>query len=283
MAKRSRKAAGGPGGSTLAEAPAGLGEFRWVHPETLVENPANASRHTPEQEEAVRQLLLEVGWVVPLAVNLRKGHLVNGHLRRKIALAWPDDYRSEVFGTANVPVVFGDWDDAQEARILAFLDATTALKGIDSVKFEALRGRLAEAQLGDPLARLRDQIRTDPFFKAGISGPRPLLGQAPIPAGPLAAPVASYPAGGAPAPASPNGGAPAPMEPIQAPVRIRQIPLYFEDSRADSFVADAERLMGHYQLDNLTDAVARAVEEVAAQLGPAGGESGGESGGDGDE
>lgn len=160
---------------------AGYRETRFVPPRSLRENPLNATIHTPEQYESVKALVREAGWIMPAAVvNLATGLMVDGHLRKRVAVEEGHDL---------VPVAFGEWTEDQERAILAFLNATSSQARIDLRKWsaltEGLRGAGGLLGEGSGLATLASAIERDPFFRRGAGSAVPLLGQSPVPTGPV--------------------------------------------------------------------------------------------------
>jgi hypothetical protein len=160
---------------------AGYRETRFVPPRSLGENPLNATIHTPEQYESVKALVREAGWIMPAAVvNLATGLMVDGHLRKRVAVEEGHDL---------VPVAFGEWTEDQERAILAFLNATSSQARIDLRKWaaltEGLRGAGGLLGEGSGLATLASAIERDPFFRRGAGSAVPLLGQSPVPTGPV--------------------------------------------------------------------------------------------------
>jgi ParB-like chromosome segregation protein Spo0J len=103
--------------------------LEWRSPAELAENPRNWRTHPPTQLAALADVIAEVGWAGACLFNERTGRLIDGHLRRELALKQ---------GCANVPVLIGSWDEATEAKILATLDPIGALAEADSIKLEAL-------------------------------------------------------------------------------------------------------------------------------------------------
>src|SRR5262245_5153725 len=100
-------------------------------PAALVGNPKNWRLHPRHQSDAVTAALDRVGWVQPVIVNKRTGHLVDGHLRVALALS-----RDEV----TIPVSYVDLDEEEERLVLATLDPLGALAGQDEA---ALKGLLS--------------------------------------------------------------------------------------------------------------------------------------------
>jgi DNA modification methylase len=132
--------------STAAVPPLRL---EWRSPAELAENPRNWRTHPETQLAALGDVLAEVGWAGACLYNERTGRLIDGHARRRIALAK---------GCKKVPVLVGSWDEATEAKIVATLDPLGAMAEADTAKLEALLGEVgtdsaALQQLLDTLAR----------------------------------------------------------------------------------------------------------------------------------
>jgi len=108
----------------------------YMSPADLVENPQNWRRHPTEQIAALTDVISEVGWAGACLFNERTGRLIDGHARRKVALEQ---------GAASVPVLVGDWSEADEAKILATLDPLAAMAQTDATALDAL---LRDVQTG---------------------------------------------------------------------------------------------------------------------------------------
>jgi len=115
-------------------------ELHWVDPRDLDENPLNWRIHPPSQRDAVDSLLTSVGWAGALLYNRRTGRLIDGHLRRELAIERGDEA---------VPVLVGDWSEEQERILLALYDHTTSMAVPDVAALDALLERVAaEADSG---------------------------------------------------------------------------------------------------------------------------------------
>jgi ParB-like chromosome segregation protein Spo0J len=104
-------------------------------PTQLVANPRNWRIHPEGQQDALGSVLDEVGWVGQVLVNRTTGHVVDGHLRVELALA-----RDE----PEVPVLYVELTEQEEALVLASLDPLSAMAAADEDK---LRGLLAEVTI----------------------------------------------------------------------------------------------------------------------------------------
>jgi hypothetical protein len=92
--------------------------LEWRDPSELTEHPSNWRGHPETQTRALRDLVGEVGWAGALLYNERTSRLLDGHARRKL-------------GTDPVPVLIGNWSEAQELLILATLDPIGSMAQAD--------------------------------------------------------------------------------------------------------------------------------------------------------
>jgi ParB-like chromosome segregation protein Spo0J len=135
--------------------------LEWRDPAELAENPRNWRRHPEPQMAALTDVLAEVGWAGACLYNERTGRLIDGHARRKVALEQ---------GAARVPVLVGDWDEAQEATILATLDPLGAMAQADNQRLGELLRELRDG--GAALDRLGwPDHKADPILAADWSPP----------------------------------------------------------------------------------------------------------------
>src|SRR5258707_411544 len=103
--------------------------LEWRSPAELAENPKNWRRHPEHQIAALSDVIREVGWAGVCLYNEHTQRLIDGHLRKQVALDQ---------GCERVPVLIGNWTEEQEAKILATLDPLGAMAEADSAKLEAL-------------------------------------------------------------------------------------------------------------------------------------------------
>jgi hypothetical protein len=138
--------------------------LEWRSPAELDENPLNWRKHPATQMAALTDVLAEVGWAGACLYNERTGRLIDGHARRKIALAK---------GCKKVPVLIGSWDEATEAKILATLDPIGTLAEADAAKLEALLGEVSTSSAA--LQQLLDTLACDcgiaPAVAEGLTDP----------------------------------------------------------------------------------------------------------------
>ena len=100
-----------------------------VDPAKLVKHPANWRIHPAEQTKALNAVLDEVGWVQNVIVSKHTSRIVDGHARVAAAIAR---------GEKSVPVVLVELTEAEEKKILAVLDPTAAMAGMDEQKLREL-------------------------------------------------------------------------------------------------------------------------------------------------
>lgn len=128
-------------------------------PDQLLANPLNFRVHPGEQAQALAGALGEVGWVTRVVVNRRTGHVIDGHLRVKLALQR---------GEATVPVTYVDLDENQERLALATLDPISAMAGHDDAILAEL---LNETTTQDPaLAEFLAELHPDQDGDGGGEG-----------------------------------------------------------------------------------------------------------------
>lgn len=105
----------------------------------FVAHPGNWRTHPQAQRDALQGALNEVGWVSPVVVNVRTGHLLDGHERVSQALESND---------AQVPYIEVDLDEAEEAYVLATLDPIGAMAGKDDAKLNELLHQINSGEAG---------------------------------------------------------------------------------------------------------------------------------------
>ena len=92
-------------------------------------NPRNWRIHPLSQQDALKGVLEEVGWVQQVIINKRTGNLIDGHLRCQLAARE---------GAQTIPVVYVDVSEDEEALVLATLDPIAAMAATDKQKLEEL-------------------------------------------------------------------------------------------------------------------------------------------------
>jgi DNA modification methylase len=119
-------------------------------PDQLLANPLNFRIHPGDQAQALAGAMGEVGWITRVIVNRRTGHVIDGHLRVKLALQR---------GEASVPVTYVDLDENQERIALATLDPISAMAGQDDALLVELLEQTStdDAALAEFLADLNPE------------------------------------------------------------------------------------------------------------------------------
>lgn len=97
-------------------------ELTEAEPEDLLANPLNARRHPPEQRNALRASLDELGWIAPVIVNKRTGYMVDGHARCEEAITK---------NISKIPVIYVDLTEQEEKNALAIFDPISNLATYD--------------------------------------------------------------------------------------------------------------------------------------------------------
>ena len=92
-------------------------------------NPRNWRVHPLNQQNALKGVLEEVGWVQEVIINQRTGHLVDGHLRCQLAARE---------GAKTIPVKYVDLSEEEEALELATIDPIAAMATTDKAKLQEL-------------------------------------------------------------------------------------------------------------------------------------------------
>jgi hypothetical protein len=87
--------------------------LEWRSPAELAEHPRNWRWHPDTQRAALADLIADVGWAGACLYNERTGHLLDGHLRKRIGTAQRID---------KIPMLIGNGSEEQELKILATLD-----------------------------------------------------------------------------------------------------------------------------------------------------------------
>ena len=109
-------------------------------------NPRNWRVHPLNQQNALKGVLEEVGWVQEVIINQRTGHLVDGHLRCQLAARE---------GAKTIPVKYVDLSEDEEALVLSTLDPIAAMATTDKAKLDELFASI-ETENADVLKMLDD-------------------------------------------------------------------------------------------------------------------------------
>jgi hypothetical protein len=100
-----------------------------VAPDSLLANPLNWRVHPKHQQDALKGVIDEVGFVSPVLVQAGTDVVVDGHMRVTLAL------RDNI---ATIPVIYLDLDDNEVNTILATFDPISALAATDAAQLDAL-------------------------------------------------------------------------------------------------------------------------------------------------
>lgn len=109
-------------------------ELVWMDPNEIAPNPLNWRKHPEYQKKALDNLLNKAGWAGAALYNKRTGRLIDGHLRREEAIT-----RKE-----QMPVLVGDWSEAEERLILAQLDPIGDMAKKDSETLQKLIAQVSQ-------------------------------------------------------------------------------------------------------------------------------------------
>lgn len=110
-------------------------------------NPRNWRIHPLSQQDALKGVLEEVGWVQQVIVNKRTGNLIDGHLRCQLAARE---------GAKTIPVVYVDVSEDEEALVLATLDPIGAMAATDKQKLEEILSNIETEN--EDVQKLIDEI-----------------------------------------------------------------------------------------------------------------------------
>ena len=125
-----------------------------VDPEELTGNPRNHRTHPQRQRDVVRDSIEEFGFVKSVLVNKTTGFIVDGHER-----VWQALNAKENDPSVLVDVEYVELSEAEEAAVLAVLDASTEMAVVDPMKLdELLREVNTESQaIADMLTELAEE------------------------------------------------------------------------------------------------------------------------------
>lgn len=105
--------------------------------ETLVENPRNPNKHSPQQIALLARVIAAAGWRAPIVISKRSGFIVKGHGRFQAALS---------VGMTEVPVDVQDY--ATEADEWADMIADNRLAELSEIAASELKDLLQEMDDG---------------------------------------------------------------------------------------------------------------------------------------
>jgi hypothetical protein len=127
-----------------------------VAPDQLLAHPDNWRLHPVFQQDALRAVLEDIGWVQSVIVNQTTGHVVDGHLRVELALAHHE---------VKIPVQYVRISEEEERLLLATLDPMSALAGRHDDKIKMLLAQLGDDRPEELRLLLEYQLDTDAMRK----------------------------------------------------------------------------------------------------------------------
>lgn len=137
-------------------------EVTRMNPRDLEPNPLNWRTHPEEQSRVLAAVLSDVGSVTQVIWNRRTGHLIDGHLRRDLAVAR---------GDASIPVNVVDLSPEEERTILLAFDPIGAMAEADTTVLAELARQI---ETDDPVIRaFVDQMLADVPVTSGDADDTP--------------------------------------------------------------------------------------------------------------
>ncbi len=122
-------------------------------------NPRNWRVHPLNQQNALKGVLEEVGWVQEVIVNKRTGNLIDGHLRCQLAARE---------GAKTIPVKYVDLSEDEEALVLATLDPIGAMAATDKQKLDELFAGIESEN--ENVRKMMDEIAAKERLEYGDKG-----------------------------------------------------------------------------------------------------------------
>lgn len=124
-------------------------------------NPRNWRIHPLGQQNALKGVLEEVGWVQQVIVNKQTGNLIDGHLRCQLAARE---------GEEKIPVLYVDVSEEEEAIILSTLDPIGAMAATDKSKLDDLLRsiRAEDEDVLNLLDELAEKAKTYEFDESDL-------------------------------------------------------------------------------------------------------------------
>jgi len=120
----------------------------------LVAHPSNYRNHPQPQVDALTGSLNDLGWIASVIVNRATGHLLDGHLRARLAAA----------RHSRIPVTVVELSEEEEREALLALDPIAAMATVDRERLATLLGEVESEEQGiklllERLAREHDLFR----------------------------------------------------------------------------------------------------------------------------
>lgn len=130
-------------------------------PSQLLAHPANWRIHPKNQQDALSGVLNEIGWIQSVIVNQRTGFVIDGHLRVALAISHHEP---------EIPVVYVDLSDEEEALALASIDPISAMAATDKTLLDDLLRDVSSADAGVQ-AMLSDLAEKNGLAFGGVPEP----------------------------------------------------------------------------------------------------------------
>lgn len=208
----------------------------------LLAHPMNYKIHTAMQQDAMRGVLDEVGWIDTVKVNQRTGFLVDGHMRVALAMREaPDD---------DIPVTYLDLPDDLELKALAYFDPIGYLYFTsDTEKLEEILTQVEEQDqalqrvIGDLAKQEKLFVKTDLDMDAfGLTGNESNATQE-------------------------STGTQTIQPAVEIPTsHVRMVQLFLNTTTQPQFLKWCETLSLQFGTENLSDTVFKALEYAHDQL-----------------
>jgi len=127
--------------------------------DSILFNPRNWRIHPLNQQNALKGVLEEVGWVQEVIINKRTGHLVDGHLRCQLAARE---------GAKTIPVKYVDLSEEEEILVLSTLDPIAAMAATDKAKLDELFADIQSEN--ENVQKMLDEIAAKERLEYGEKG-----------------------------------------------------------------------------------------------------------------
>lgn len=125
------------------------------YPEKLAPHGSNYRLHGSYQRALVEEALEIIGWIQDVVVNKTTGNVLDGHLRRDLAILHNEALALEGEKAEKIPVKYVKIPAEQEELVLTVFDPSSALAGTNTAKLAEILDRL---RVATPAI---EQLRTD--------------------------------------------------------------------------------------------------------------------------
>lgn len=206
-------------------------------PENLLAHPLNFKIHSGIQQDAMRGVLDEIGWIDTVRVNRNSGLMVDGHMRVILAMREAPDQP--------IPVMYLDLTEEEEIKALAYFDAIGHIYfASDTAQYEEVLRTVQEDD--DALkSMINDIVKSEKLFKT-----------TPFDMGDVAPPIPTDTDTGVTNSATSS----IPMS------SVRTVQLFFNTETQPLFLKFCEALATPLDTNNLSDTVFKAIEYAYEHL-----------------